>query len=35
MNSYTIISVENPQKIKNQICTVMHVPTIEDAERIC
>ena len=35
MNSYKIINVDVPQKIKHQVCTVMHVPTIEDAERIC
>ena len=27
--------METPLKIKNQVCTVMTVPTIEDAERIC
>ena len=33
-SQYKIVSVEPPQKIKGQVCTVISVPTIEDAERV-
>ena len=32
---YRILDVAEPIKIKEQLCTVLTVPDIEDAERIC
>ena len=32
---YKILNIEKPMKIREQICTVLTVPDIEDAERIC
>ena len=32
---YKVLSIEKPTKIRDQICTVLTVPDIEDAERIC
>ena len=32
---YRILDVAEPVKIKEQLCTVLTVPDIEDAERIC
>ena len=32
---YKILNIEKVMKIRDQICTVLTVPDIEDAERIC
>ena len=32
---YKILNIERPLKIRDQICTILTVPDIEDAERIC
>ena len=32
---YKVLNIEKPIRIRDQICTVLTVPDIEDAERIC